>query len=441
MIWYGAGAQAQASSAPTNQSVAGSGGGKVSDAQVEAGVVKALAGAPALANQPITTTTVFGVVTLSGSVESEAERKQAEDLAARIPGVVKVVDELTLGSVPSNSEAAGSQLPGAPSNTPAKQGSSAQQPASSQGLPTDSNLPGTSAGVAGNGSGDPSYRQPYGGESQQAEGGASAQVGPGYGRPNPYPGSPRATYPQSNRAENEARWSPGYGGQQGGETVTIAPGALIRIRINETLDSGRTQSGTTFDGTVVNDVVAGGAVAIPRGAAVQGTVVDVKRSGVLAGRGEMSLQLTQVTLGGKVYPISSDVWKQHGGDKTIQSVNSTALGTGVGALFGAAAGGGAGAAIGAGVGGALGLGASASSESGQVYVPSEGMLTFHLAQPATVATVSQEEMNRLAQGAGPTSAEPRPIRRRYYPYPYYGPVYYRPMPYGYPYPYGMPYPY
>jgi hypothetical protein len=228
-----------------------------------------------------------------------------------------------------------------------------------------------------------------------------------------------------------------YGGQEAGQMVTVQSGALVRIRINQPLDSGHSKPGQHFDGVVVNDVVADGAVAIPRGASVEGVVVDAKSSGTLAGRGELSLQLTQVTLGGKAYPIVSDLWAHNGGDKTVQTVNNTAIGTGVGALFGAAAGGGEGAAIGAGVGAALGLGASAASGRGQVYVPSEGMLTFHLTQPTTVATVSQMEMDRLAQGVGP-ARNPERLQRRY-PAVYYGPGYgpYA-RPYGYPY---YPYPY
>jgi hypothetical protein len=211
--------------------------------------------------------------------------------------------------------------------------------------------------------------------------------------------------------------------------VTIPAGALVRMRINQTLDSAKTKPGEHFDGIVVNDVSAGGAVAIPRGAMVQGIVVDAKKSGALAGRGELSLQLTQVTLGGKNYPIASDVWAHNGADKTVQSVNSTVAGGAVGALIGAAAGGGEGAAIGAGVGGLLGLGSSAASHSGQVFVPSEGLLTFHLAQPATVSTLSQAEMDRLAQGV-PGGGPPQMQRR--YPPGYYGPVY-RPYPTPYPY--------
>jgi hypothetical protein len=250
----------------------------------------------------------------------------------------------------------------------------------------------------------------------------------------PPPGYAQRGYGQPQQGYAQAQ--PVYGGQEGGAAVTVPAGALLRMRINQTLTSASAKAGDRFDGIVVNDVVAGGAVAIPRGAAVQGTVVDAKKAGALSGRGELTLQLTQVTLGGKGYAIVSDVWGRATGDKAAQSVNSTAAGGVMGALIGAAAGGGRGAAIGAGVGGALGLGSAAASGSGQVYVPSEGLLTFHLAQPATVTTVSQAEMDRLAQGV-PGGAQQQQLRRRY-PAVYYGPYgpgYYRPYPYGYPYPY------
>ena len=59
---------------------------KMPDAQVEANILKALAGAPDLANQAITTTTVYGVVTLSGAVPTEALRVEAETIASKTAG-------------------------------------------------------------------------------------------------------------------------------------------------------------------------------------------------------------------------------------------------------------------------------------------------------------------------------------------------------------------
>jgi len=419
----------------------------VPDAQVEANVLKALAGASDLANEPITTTTVYGVVTLSGTVQTEALRTEAETIASRTGGVQKVVDELTLSSDAANTgdSQTGGVLQSDGTMAPA-QAAPQQQVPLAQGSPdSDNTQPPNQASGPSYGPGAPEYRQPYGGQQAPPSGypypqqpGYPAQ--PGYPQQQGYPA--QQGYPQQQQGYGPPR--PGYaaqqgapqqpyGGQQAGETVTIPSGSLLRMRINQSLDSGRTQAGTKFDGVVVNDVVADGAVAIPRGATIQGTVLDVQKSGALKGRGQLSLQLTQVTLAGKTYPLVSDVWTHNGSDKAAESVNRTIVGGGIGALIGAAAGGGPGAAIGAGVGGALGLGSSAASGDGQMYIPAEGLLTFHLAQPATVATVSQQEMDRLAQGL-PSGAQQQ-LRRRY---PVgYGPAYYRAYP---PYPYS-PYPY
>jgi len=405
LLGWGAVAPAQTSDQTPAQATA-SATKPMPDAQVEANVLKALAAAPDLANQPMTTTAVYGVVTLSGTVESEALRVDAETIVSKTRGVQKGVDEMTLSGENANAQqstgSAVADAQGANPN-PAQDGNMAPAQAPIEEGSPDSDNTGSANQVqnqAPNQSANPAVQQPY--------------------------GAPPAGYAQAQ---------PVYGGQQEGVVVTIPAGALLRMRINQTLTSASAKPGDSFDGIVVNDVVAGGAVAIPRGAAVQGKVVDAKKSGVLAGRGELTLQLMQVTLGGKSTPIVSDVWGRNTGDKAVQSVNNTAVGGAIGALFGAAAGGGRGAAIGAGVGGALGLGSAAASGNGQVYVPSEGLLTFHLAQPATVSTLSQAEMDRLAQGV-PQGAQPQQLRRRY-PTVYYGPGYYRP----YPYPYGYPYPY
>lgn len=352
------------------------------DAAVEANVLKALAAVPDLANQPMTTTAVYGVVTLSGTVETEALRVEAETIVSKTVGVTKVVDEMTLAGENATAQPQGAVAPGAATESAAAAGAEAQGTAQT-----------SSASPAQRGSALP-QQQSYAGAAQQQ-----------------------------------------YGAQEEGDIVTVPSGAMLRIQINEMLDSARVKPGDRFDGVVANDVVADGAVAIPRGAGVEGTVVDVKKAHILSGRGELSLQLTQVTMGGKSYPILTDVWTHNGRDKTTQTVNNTAVGGVIGALFGAMTGGGAGAAVGAGLGGALGMGSSAAAGGGQVYVPAEGILSFRLAQSTTVATVSQEEMNRLAQGV-PT-AQPQPLQRRYYPAPYYyGPAFYRPYPYPYyPYPY------
>jgi hypothetical protein len=379
--------------------------GVTSDAQIEANVLKALAGAPELADQNITTTTVYGVVTLSGTVRDEATRTLAETLASRAAGVKKVIGELTLGTGTTAAAAAPDQ-------------------------PQDATATGTNPNLQSDGTMAPAAQPNQ--ENMQPPSQTNAPVArqtPPNQRPypaGPY-GPPPGSYPQGEP----------YGAQQAGLPVVIPSGAMVRIRINQGLDSKRAQPGNTFDGTVLNDVVADGAVAIPRGASVQGSVMDAKASGALSGRGELSLQLTQVILAGKVYPVVSDHWSSVGADKTLRTVNS-AIGLGaMGAIIGAVAGGGPGAAIGAGVGGAAGVGTSAASGGGQALIPPEAILTFHLAQPAQVATVSQAEMDRLGYGV-PVGSQPRLVRRpRPAYYGYYGPG---PYPAG-PYPAYYPYPY
>src|SRR6185312_1762176 len=68
------------------------------DAEIEANVLKALAGVPQLADQSISTTTVYGQVTLTGNVRDEASRDMAETVTSNTPGVKKVIDQLAIGA-------------------------------------------------------------------------------------------------------------------------------------------------------------------------------------------------------------------------------------------------------------------------------------------------------------------------------------------------------
>ena len=388
MTLTGAGAVAQSNSA-------------VPDAQVEANVLRALAGAPALSNQNIQSTTVYGVVTLRGNVHDDTLRTQAENLAARADGVKKVVDELTLGDV-----AADNSGPGGPPQD-------AQGPPPGQVLQSDGTYAPSPADDGGASAQQADSNQPYPPQGQQYP--------PQQGQ-YPQQGPP----PQGRQPMYGNGYAPGPevpGGQRAGLDVTVPAGSMLRIRINRGLDSQHIQPGAVFDGTVLTDIVAGGAVAIPRGATVQGRVVDSKKAGALKGQGELSLQITNLTLGGNMYPLATEVWQREGKDKTAGTVNR-AIGLGVlGALVGAAAGGGSGAAIGAGVGGAAGVASSAGSPRGQIIIPPESVLTFRIADPLPLKTVSEQEMARLSYAAGSPQQPQRPMRRYYSPYYgyYYGP--------------------
>jgi hypothetical protein len=384
------------------------------DSQVEANVLKALAGAPELASQNITTNTVYGVVTLTGNVPDEATRTKAENLAANASGVKKVVDELQVGAA-ATVQSAGAQ--GAPAPGMVLQSDGTYAPAQSSdaaGAPA----PGT-APASGSVMNDPdhdqsAYSQPPNGQAGNGQPNSNAAPPYAQGPPQSYPQQsngypqqsnsyPQNSYPRNNYPPQNSYPPNGYsqngaaqpwGGQVAGQPVVVPAGTTIRIRVNRLL------------------------------------VVDSKTSGAISGRGELSLQLTSIAMGGQVYPVTSDVWSRQGPDKTGQTVGNAA-GLGIaGALIGAIAGRGPGAAIGAGVGAGAGVAASAASPKGQVVVPPEGMLTFNLSQPANLTTVSEAEMQRLAYGV-PNGAPPRePLYAR--PYPRYYPPYPPPPPPAYP---------
>jgi hypothetical protein len=215
-------------------------------------------------------------------------------------------------------------------------------------------------------------------------------------------------------------------GQRPGMPVVVPAGAPLQVRVNRGMDSQHTPPGTPFDGIVMNDIVANGAVAIPRGATVHGVVVDSKKAGTFKGQGELTLQITSLQLGGQVYPLTSDIWSHFGHDKTAGTVNRTVGTSAFGAIIGAIAGGGEGAAIGAAAGAGAGLATSAGGPRGEIVVPPESILSFAVAQPLPVHTVGQQEMARLSYAAGPATPPPgRPMRRYYSPYYgyYYGPAY------------------
>ncbi|WP_188553530.1 BON domain-containing protein [Edaphobacter dinghuensis] len=399
----------------------------VPDAQVEANVLKALANTPQLADQSISTTTVYGQVTLTGTVRDEASRDMAETVTSNTPGVKKVIDQLAIGATAADNasgDTAGQDQDAAAEGTgPQLQSDGTYSNSPNQQQPTEQQQ--GDMGAAGQPPAGPNESPQYG------PAGPPPDVNPQYGPAGPPhqegQNQPQRPYRQPyNPAYGQAPPPPyarPYPAQRGGEAVVVPGGTLLRVRVNEGMDSKNTALGTVFDGVVINDVVAGNAVAIPRGTSVQGKVVDVHNAGSLKGKGELALQLTQITLGGQTYPVVSDAWSHQGADKTGQTVgNAVGLGA-FGALIGAVAGGGPGALIGAGVGGAAGVGASAASGRGEAVVPAEAILNFRLTQQVPLTTVSQEEMNRLASGVQPAQQlhrRPPPPP----PYYYYGPAYY-----------------
>jgi hypothetical protein len=395
-LWFSAAPVLLAQTAPASEQMS------QSDKDLQANIAGALSKDSTLQGQQIAAAVSGGQVTLSGTVQTNAQRLQAETIVAGMQGVSGILNNIAVSNpnspLPSSDIAAQQQqdttAPDQAPPPPPDQATGSQQPSQNQGYnapPPPQSYPGT---------GRPQYQaqpgyqqQPYGYPSQQQ----------GYNAPPPPPSGP----------------------------VTIPAGTLMRIRLSEPLDTAHVKNGAYFQATAASDIYQGGVLAIPRGAVLTGQVVEAKDGGALGGSAVLRLNLTNINLEGRSYPIATDIWSNKGPNKAGYTAANTVGGAAIGAIIGGIVGRGAGAAIGAGVGGAAGLGASAATNGPRLVLPTESQVDFHLTAPVTVQPVSWQEAQRLATSSTPQ--QPRLVRRPAY-YPYYPYAYPPPPPPGY-YPY------
>jgi hypothetical protein len=163
---------------------------------------------------------------------------------------------------------------------------------------------------------------------------------------------------------------------------TLPAGTNLVIRMIEGVDSQTNRVGQTFRASMDQPVMVDGQTVIPRGADAVVKLVDVKDSGKLTGRADLTLSLQSVRINGHYVDINTQSINKESasqGEKTAKVAGGTAV---AGAVIGAIAGGGKGAAIGAGAGAAAGAGSQVIYGGQRVRVPSETRLTFVLDNPA-----------------------------------------------------------
>lgn len=414
--------------------------GQRTDSEIEMDVVRALDASDPLKNDLITAATIQSEVTLSGTVVSDANKKLAESISAHVNGVTKVHNNLTVGNPGADAQ---NLQPAPEDDTPDADQSQAQQdmanlpppgpnpdqsanPSASQGNQPQNESQGPAAPPAGQGYPAPPQQGGY----PQQQGGypAPPQSYPGYPPQRPdYPGQYPDQYPPQYR--QAPRYAPARG------PVTLQPGTLLQLRTSEPVDSKHAKDGQPVEFMVIQDVTAGGFLAIPRGAVVHGVVTESKNvgSGQMSGHSMIALTLTSLDLGGRNYPLQTNEFKVKAPNKAGQTVGSAVTGGIFGTIIGCAIGRGPGCAIGAGAGVATGTAIGTASPGMRAWIPAEALVTFHLAAPVTLDPVSPQEAARLAQGLYPGG--PRLYQRP----PYGAPYGYAPYPAYYPAPYYRPY--
>ncbi|MFC6644029.1 BON domain-containing protein [Granulicella cerasi] len=168
--------------------------------------------------------------------------------------------------------------------------------------------------------------------------------------------------------------------------ITLPAGSAIPVRITETLESGHTETGTPFNGTVTHSVTSNGYVIIPAGSAVSGRVVEAKDAGHFKGNSLLAIQLTAVRRHGQLIQIATDTYSVEGKGRGKNTALKIGGGAAAGALLGGLFGGGKGAGIGALAGGGAGTAYQGMTRGQQVTISSETLIRFRTTAPITVQT-------------------------------------------------------
>lgn len=169
-------------------------------------------------------------------------------------------------------------------------------------------------------------------------------------------------------------------------TLTAQAGRPLTVRVAAEVSSATAQAGQRFQGNLDTDLVADdGRVVATRGSRVYGRVVAAKAGTGTGGAPQLSLELTDVEVGGRVVsistaPVSYTAEAKKAGKKVL---GGAALGAGIGGMID----GGEGAAWGAGIGAVAGAAAAKSSPGNQVAVAAGTPVEFRLAAPLSVSIV------------------------------------------------------
>jgi hypothetical protein len=168
------------------------------------------------------------------------------------------------------------------------------------------------------------------------------------------------------------------------DPVTLPDNTAIHVTLNQAVTSDQNRPGDHFEATVSEPIVVADKMIIPKGAPVEGLVVDAHHSGRLRGRARLQLALETVTVNGKTYDIRTDAHPKIGGKHKNRNLALIGGGAGGGALIGVIAAGGEGALIGGPIGAGAGTAAAFITGKKNVRLPPETHLTFKLVEPLTI---------------------------------------------------------
>jgi BON domain len=319
---------------------------------------------PNLKSANVSVSVKDGTVTLSGQVPDDSARLAAYKIATEAKGVTKVNDQMTVQVAQTAPEPQSTESAATPAPSPAPERTSSRPRA--RRAPARTSEPVNSANAP-------------------SEAAASSPS------PEPSPGADRA--PEAAPAPQP-------------RTITIPADTIVTVRTIDSIDSATNTIGQIFKASLDAPIVVDDQVVVPKDADAFLKLVSASSAGRLAGRSELTLELSSIVFQGRNYNVVTSDVKQSGASRGKRSAATIGGGAAVGALIGAIAGGGKGAAIGAAVGGGAGTGVQVFTKGQQVKIPSETRLDFTLQQPFDVTYFPGRTSRR--HSSAPSSDQPPP---------------------------------
>jgi hypothetical protein len=198
-------------------------------------------------------------------------------------------------------------------------------------------------------------------------------------------GQPIASGPANSSGQPMGAPAPGGAPIVRPADVNIPAGTDLTIRINQHISVKNSRAGDRFDGEVVEPVLQdNNSVAIPKGAQVNGVVVESHRRGHFKGRSILELRLTYLTLNGTRYALDTRDLTRTKKGKGKRSAAFIGGGAGLGMLVGGVATGGVGLLVGGLVGGGGGAVLGGLTGNRDINIPAESIVHFKLADNLVV---------------------------------------------------------
>ena len=333
------------------------------DAQIASDIQNKLSGDSGLQGKQLVVQAANGTVTLSGTVDNDAEREAAAKYAASETGVKQVINNL---------EVASAMAPPAPM----QQEASVAPPPESSPKPSPSSMRHHHKSEAMR---DPSsYDDSKNNDAHNNRNNNDTQAGMTAPAPMVNVSAPPTPATQALPPPPPPP-----------QKVTIASGTSLSVRLIDPINSETAQEGQIFHATLNSPLSVDGETAIPAGHEVEGHVVTVHSAGKFAGQSLVVLQLDRMKVGGKHYDIQTNQYEKKAASRSTNTAEKVGGGAVLGAIIGGLAGGGKGAGIGAAAGAGLGGGVQAATKSKQIDLPPETVLNFTLQAPLTVTPTTE----------------------------------------------------